>query len=106
MVRDFDVRGECVGFRGCSPGRRSGTRWGPAFVDITATSSYCEELEAVDGPVLMGVGLAPGLTSVLATEAHRLGDGPVDILIGLGGWRTTRAGRNGVDVRDVGHEVF
>ncbi|NDK70737.1 hypothetical protein GYA89_15565 [Rhodococcus qingshengii] len=60
-------------------------RGGAAFVDITATSSYCEELEAVDGPVLMGVGLAPGLTSVLATEAHRLGDGPVDILIGLGG---------------------
>jgi len=84
VVRDFDVVGIAVGCEEGGLGGKGDTG-GVALVDITATSSYCEELEAVDGPVLMGVGLAPGLTSVLATEAHRLGDGPVDILIGLGG---------------------
>lgn len=84
VVRDFDVVVNASGFEDVRLADEA-VRGGAAFVDITATSSYCEELEAVDGPVLMGVGLAPGLTSVLATEAHRLGDGPVDILIGLGG---------------------
>ncbi|TSD50137.1 hypothetical protein FFI94_000615 [Rhodococcus sp. KBS0724] len=60
-------------------------RSGATFVDVTATSSYCDALEKVDGPVLLGVGLAPGLTSVLAVEAHRLGSGAVDIMVGLGG---------------------
>ena len=84
VVRDFDVVVNASGFEDVRLADEA-VRGGAAFVDITATSSYCEELEAVDGPVLMGVGLAPGLTSVLAAEAHRLGDGPVDILIGLGG---------------------
>jgi hypothetical protein len=56
---------------------------GIPFVDITATSEYARELERVDGPVLLGVGIAPGLSGLLATEAARAG-GPVDVLIGLG----------------------
>ncbi|MFD1811821.1 hypothetical protein [Rhodococcus gannanensis] len=56
---------------------------GIPFVDITATSAYATALEAVSGPVLLGVGIAPGLSSLLAVEAAR-GGGPVDIAIGLG----------------------
>eukprot|EP01133_Synstelium_polycarpum_P022813 gene22813-27363_t len=84
VVRDFDVVVNASGFEDVRLADEA-VRGGAAFVDVTATSNYCEELEAVDGPVLMGVGLAPGLTSVLAAEAHRLGGGPVDIVIGLGG---------------------
>ncbi|SEL36283.1 NAD-dependent epimerase/dehydratase family protein [Rhodococcus maanshanensis] len=56
---------------------------GIPFVDITATSGYAKQLERVDGPVLLGVGIAPGLSSLLAAEAARAG-GTVDVLIGLG----------------------
>lgn len=56
---------------------------GIPFVDITATSSYAAALEVVSGPVLLGVGIAPGLSSLLAVEAAR-GGGPVDVAIGLG----------------------
>ncbi|EME22346.1 saccharopine dehydrogenase family protein [Rhodococcus triatomae] len=56
---------------------------GMPFVDVTATSAYASALESVSGPVLLGVGIAPGLSSVLAVEAAR-GGGPVDIAIGLG----------------------
>ncbi|AQA24533.1 NADH(P)-binding family protein [Rhodococcus sp. MTM3W5.2] len=56
---------------------------GIPFVDITATSEYAQQLERVEGPVLLGVGIAPGLSSLLAAEAARAG-GPVDVLIGLG----------------------
>ncbi|MGW6375012.1 hypothetical protein ACWFRB_02955 [Rhodococcus sp. NPDC055112] len=56
---------------------------GIPFVDITGTSGYARELERVQGPVLLGVGIAPGLSSLLAAEAARAG-GPVDVLIGLG----------------------
>lgn len=56
---------------------------GITFVDITATSSYAQALEAVAGPVLLGVGIAPGLTSLLAADVATSG-GPVDIAIALG----------------------
>ncbi|MFE4500645.1 hypothetical protein ACFRFQ_12335 [Rhodococcus sp. NPDC056743] len=83
-VSGYDVVVNASGFEDIRLAQQT-VRSGATFVDITATSSYCDALEKVDGPVLLGVGLAPGLTSVLAAEAHRLGSGPVDIMVGLGG---------------------
>ncbi|MBW8485679.1 saccharopine dehydrogenase [Actinomadura parmotrematis] len=59
---------------------------GAAFVDITATTSYTAELERLDPPrpVLLGVGLAPGLTNLLAADVHRAAPGPVDVAVLLG----------------------
>ncbi|WP_072687231.1 NAD-dependent epimerase/dehydratase family protein [Rhodococcus marinonascens] len=56
---------------------------GIAFTDITSTYEYLQQLEQVDGPVLLGVGIAPGLTTLLAVEAAQ-GGGPVDVVIGFG----------------------
>ncbi|RVW00828.1 NAD-dependent epimerase/dehydratase family protein [Rhodococcus spongiicola] len=56
---------------------------GIPFVDITSTIEYVRQLEQIDGPVLVGVGIAPGITSLLAVEAAR-GGGPVDVVIGFG----------------------
>ncbi|WP_460368956.1 saccharopine dehydrogenase NADP-binding domain-containing protein, partial [Actinocorallia lasiicapitis] len=44
------------------------TRHGAAFVDVTATPAYVAALERLDlpRPVLVSVGLAPGLTNLLA----------------------------------------
>ncbi|WP_280239032.1 sugar nucleotide-binding protein [Nocardia abscessus] len=57
---------------------------GLPFVEISATSEYVQALEHVDGPIVLGVGLAPGLTTLLAVDALASGAGPVDIMIGLG----------------------
>lgn len=57
---------------------------GIPFVDISASTAYVRALESIHGPVLMGVGIAPGLTGMLAREAFAGTPGPVDILIGLG----------------------
>ncbi|PXX57485.1 RmlD substrate binding domain-containing protein [Nocardia tenerifensis] len=54
------------------------------FLDISATSAYVQRLERVDGPVVLGVGLAPGLTTLLAADALDSHRGPIDIMIGLG----------------------
>ncbi|RVW06800.1 NAD-dependent epimerase/dehydratase family protein [Rhodococcus spongiicola] len=56
---------------------------GIAFTDIASNYDYFQQLEQVDGPVLLGVGIAPGLTTLLAVEAAR-GGGPVDVVIGFG----------------------
>jgi saccharopine dehydrogenase-like NADP-dependent oxidoreductase len=63
------------------------TRQGAAFVDITATSSYIAALERVTfpRPVLLSVGLAPGLTNLLAAEVNEVSPGQqIDIAIVLG----------------------
>ncbi|WP_280435940.1 NAD-dependent epimerase/dehydratase family protein [Nocardia carnea] len=60
------------------------TRRGVVFVEISATSDYVQVLEQVEGPVVLGVGLAPGLTTVLAADVLSSDPGPVDIMIGLG----------------------
>jgi NAD(P)-dependent dehydrogenase (short-subunit alcohol dehydrogenase family) len=63
------------------------TRAGAAFVDITATTGYVEALERSQlfAPVLLSVGLAPGLTNLLAAELHREAPGrPIDIALLLG----------------------
>jgi saccharopine dehydrogenase-like NADP-dependent oxidoreductase len=59
---------------------------GVAFVDITATSSYVAELERLEPkvPVLLSVGLAPGLTNLLAAEVHRHAPGPIGLAVLLG----------------------
>jgi hypothetical protein len=54
------------------------------FVDISATSSYARNLEQVEGPVLVGVGIAPGLSGMLAREVFGASSTSVDVAIGLG----------------------
>lgn len=62
------------------------TTAGASFVDITATTGYVAELETLQParPVLLGVGLAPGLTNVLAADLHARAPGPLDLLVVLG----------------------
>lgn len=62
------------------------TAHGVAFVDVTATTGYVTALEALDAaaPVLLSVGLAPGLTNLLAAAAHGRSPGPIDIAVVLG----------------------
>jgi hypothetical protein len=57
-----------------------------AFVDITATTSYVLAIERLDPsvPVLLSVGLAPGLTNLLAATVHATTAGPIDIALVLG----------------------
>ncbi|MFI5500244.1 NAD-dependent epimerase/dehydratase family protein [Nocardia asteroides] len=57
---------------------------GIVFVEISATTEYVRDLEFVDGPVVLGVGLAPGLTTLLAVELIEREQAPVDIMVGLG----------------------
>ncbi|MFF1671299.1 NAD-dependent epimerase/dehydratase family protein [Nocardiopsis flavescens] len=61
---------------------------GAAFVDPTASSGYTARLErlAPRAPVLLGVGLAPGLTGLLAADLHaaRPGPEPVEVAVLLG----------------------
>jgi hypothetical protein len=65
---------------------RIATNEGTAFVDITATIDYVRKLEELTPPrpVVVSVGLAPGLTNLLAAEVHRKAPGPIDIVIMLG----------------------
>lgn len=65
------------------------------FVDVTATTAYVDAIEAwaPRSPVLLSVGLAPGLTTVLAAAVHASFPGPLDVGIVLGaGERHGRAG--------------
>jgi saccharopine dehydrogenase-like NADP-dependent oxidoreductase len=59
---------------------------GVAFVDIAATTQYVAALERLtpSAPVLLSVGLAPGLTTLLATAISTVAPGPVDIAVVLG----------------------
>lgn len=70
-VEDIRVTEECA-------------RRGIAFVEISATSGYVRALQQAHGPVVLGVGLAPGLTTLLAVDAFASDPGPIDIMIGLG----------------------
>lgn len=56
------------------------------FVDITATTGYVAALERLDlpQPVLLSVGLAPGLTNLLAAAVHASTPGPIDLAVFLG----------------------
>lgn len=59
---------------------------GAAFVDVTATTGYVAALERLttERPVVVSVGLAPGLTNLLAAAVHDRAPGPVDLAIVLG----------------------
>jgi hypothetical protein len=59
---------------------------GVGFVDITATTGYVAALERLEprAPLLLSVGLAPGLTNLLAAAVHRDAPGPVDVALVLG----------------------
>jgi hypothetical protein len=89
------------------------------YVDISATSSHLDQLGALhdtavtrDSTVLLSVGLAPGLTNLLAADVHRreTDDRPIDItvLLGLGddygaaarGWSLGRVATTFVDPVD------
>ncbi|CAM3373556.1 hypothetical protein KIPE111705_05370 [Kibdelosporangium persicum] len=59
---------------------------GAAFVDVTATSSYIASLGRLDlpRPVIVDVGLAPGLANLLAAAVHETTGGPIDLAVVLG----------------------
>ncbi|MEU2031938.1 hypothetical protein [Nocardia amamiensis] len=59
---------------------------GSAFVDVTASTEYVALLERTvpPSPVILSVGLAPGLTNLLAAAVHAQSPGPVDIAVLLG----------------------
>lgn len=59
---------------------------GVGLVDITATTDYVSALERLDlpQPVLLSVGLAPGLTNLLAAAVHTTAPGPIDLAVLLG----------------------
>ncbi len=73
------------------------TSHGVAFVDITATTGYVVALErlAPVAPVLVDVGLAPGLTNLLAAAVHETAPGPIDVAVFAGAGEQHGAG--GVD---------
>ncbi|GGQ77084.1 NAD-dependent epimerase/dehydratase family protein [Couchioplanes azureus] len=62
------------------------TECGAAFVDITATTGYVAALQglAPARPIILSVGLAPGLTNLLAAAVCADGPAPVDIAVVLG----------------------
>jgi len=61
---------------------------GTAFVDISATSTYLDQLERLrlPVPILVSVGLSPGLTNLLADAVHRASPhaGSIDVVVLLG----------------------
>jgi uncharacterized protein YbjT (DUF2867 family) len=60
---------------------------GTAFIDVSATAGYLGALErlAPAAPVVLSVGLAPGLTTLLAADLHAARpDAPIDIAVLLG----------------------
>ncbi|WP_187977686.1 hypothetical protein [Mycetocola sp. JXN-3] len=56
------------------------------FLDISATAGYLRTLARFPTPggLLLGIGLAPGLTGILADAVYRQDPGPLDIAILLG----------------------
>jgi hypothetical protein len=64
------------------------TSEGAGFIDVTATIGYVAAVEALDppAPVLLSVGLAPGLTNLLAADLCGNGRSParIDIAVLLG----------------------
>ncbi|RKS08820.1 hypothetical protein DFP74_4542 [Nocardiopsis sp. Huas11] len=67
---------------------RAAADQGAAFVDATATTDYVRAVEELRprAPVLLSVGLAPGLTNLLAAAVHADAPGgdPIDLAVVLG----------------------
>ena len=112
-IADVDVVVNAAGLE--DPGlATAATDRGVAFVDITATTGYVTELERLtpSAPVLLSVGLAPGLTNLLATALHATAPGPIDLAVVLGarerhgaaatGWSYGLLGRRFPDTRGGG----
>ncbi|NKY88610.1 saccharopine dehydrogenase [Nocardia veterana] len=59
---------------------------GCAFVDITASARYVDALRRLPpvAPILVDVGLAPGLTNLLARAVYDEAPGPIDLAVVLG----------------------
>jgi saccharopine dehydrogenase-like NADP-dependent oxidoreductase len=59
-----------------------------AFIDISATAGYLDQLRQLPsrGPIIVDVGLAPGLTNLLAIAVHSQArtPGPIDLAVLLG----------------------
>jgi hypothetical protein len=62
------------------------TATGPTpLVDISATGAYLEALRAhATGPVVLGAGLVPGLSTIMVRDLHARADDDVDVLVMLG----------------------
>jgi hypothetical protein len=84
LARRTDVVVNCTG-RGDEGLAATISSNGAAFVDVSADTAYLSRLsraEAPGAPVLAGVGLAPGLTNLLAAELDP--NGRIDIALVLG----------------------
>lgn len=99
---------------------RTVTDAGAALVDVSASPDYLAAVERLDptAPVLLSVGLAPGLTNLLARAAHsRAGAAttPLDLAVVLGAgeqhgpaataWSLAMLGRSMVDTARPGRTL-
>lgn len=84
-LRDMDVVVNAAGVEDPRLALLAGEH-GLAFIDITASIAYITELESLDPPrpVLVSVGLAPGLTNLLAADLHAATPGPLELAVLLG----------------------
>ncbi|MFC4374243.1 hypothetical protein ACFO5K_09000 [Nocardia halotolerans] len=59
---------------------------GSAFIEISASTAYLRDLAQLkpQSPVVVEVGLAPGLTNLLAAAVYRTSPGPIDLAVFLG----------------------
>ncbi|MGW0251816.1 saccharopine dehydrogenase NADP-binding domain-containing protein [Nocardia goodfellowii] len=80
-----DVVVNASGTEDVQPARLAGAA-GAAFIDITANAEYVARLRDTElaGPVIVDVGLAPGLTNLLAVAVHAQTNGPIDLAVLLG----------------------
>ena len=82
------------------------TGYGAALVDITASTGYVAALERLGPPrpVLLSVGLAPGLTNLLAAAVHAAAPGrwtsPSSSAPGSGTARPRSPGPTGCLIRE------
>ncbi|MGO3325260.1 saccharopine dehydrogenase [Gordonia sp. (in: high G+C Gram-positive bacteria)] len=82
-AREVDVVVNASGIERVDLAHATGTT---PLVDISATSSYLDALlaSAADRPVVLGVGLAPGLTTVVTAALPSNADDDIDVLVMLG----------------------
>ena len=85
VVSDVDVVVNAAGHEDPAVAARF-LEQGVGFVDITATTGYVAALERLEpkAPLLLSVGLAPGLTNLLAAAVHKAAPGPIDLALVLG----------------------
>lgn len=86
VLKDVDVVLNCAGAEDAALADQV-TRHGAAFVDITASVEYTSAVERLkpSAPILLSVGLAPGLTNLLAAAVqHEAPAQPIDIALLLG----------------------